>query len=199
MMKSHPHPGRSVHKLLRLIPLVALLAACDDPFGPRFWSPAAETVALFSISRTEYTGMVSAVDLVADPVRAVPIEAPGATGNWDFALADPATGSGLVLVPAGELTGVDARSRIAVLRGVNFLDVAEAPRDTMAYSAGPVALEAGVVYVVRSRRGPCGFTTGHRYAKMLPVEIDVARGIARLAIIRNPYCDDRSLIPPPVQ
>jgi hypothetical protein len=191
------HPGRRVHKLLRLIPLVALLTACDDPFGPQFWNATPTTLSLFSVSRVEYTGMVSAVDLFVDPVRAVPIEAPGATGNWDFALVEPA-GGGMVLVPVDELTGVNSRARIAVLRNVNFLDVLEAPRDTAAYTAGPVVLETGVVYIVRSRRGPCGFSTGHRYAKMLPVEIDAVRGIARLAIVRNPYCDDRSLIPPPI-
>jgi hypothetical protein len=197
-MSLNLHSGRAVHRLLRLIPLLALVAACDDPYGPRFWSGVPETLTLYSVTRVEYTGMVSAVDLAVDPVGAVPIEAPGATGNWDFMLADRQDGPGLVMVPAVEIAGFTSRARIAVLRGVNFLDVVEAPRDTAAYSAAPVPLEEGVVYVVRSRRATCGFTSGHRYAKMLPVEIDAERGVARLAIVRNPYCDDRALIPPAV-
>jgi hypothetical protein len=74
--------------------------------------------------------------------------------------------------------------------------VTEAPRDTAAYSQSPVQLRTDVVYVLRSRRAPCGFTSGHRYAKMQPIELDHARGIYRFAVVRNPYCDDRALVPP---
>jgi hypothetical protein len=187
--------GRAVHRLLRIIPLVVLVAACDDPYGPRFWSAAPVEVKVYSVSRLEYTGLPSAIDLVGDPVRSLPIEVPGATGNWDFLLADQQ--GGLVLVPAAELDNV-TRSRIAVLRNVDFLDVREAPRDTALYSAGPVPLEEGVVYILRSRRSACGFTSGYRYAKALPVNVNAANGTAVLAIVRNPYCDDRSFIPPDV-
>jgi hypothetical protein len=189
--------GRAVHRLLRIIPLVVLVAACDDPYGPRFWNAVPVEVPVYSVSRLEYTGLPSAIDLVMDPVRSLPIEIPGATGNWDFLLADRQGGEGLVLVPAAELDN-QSRSRIAVLRNVDFLDVREAPRDTALYSAGAVPLEEGVVYVFRSRRSPCGFTTGFRYAKALPVNVDVVNGTAVLAIVRNPYCDDRSFVPPDV-
>jgi hypothetical protein len=188
--------GRAVHRLLRIIPLVALFAACQDPYGPRFWSAAPVEVGLYSVSRLEYTGLPSALDVVSDPVRGVAIEVAGATGNWDLVLAD-GQASGLVLLPAAEIDN-QSRARIAVLRNVDFLDVREAPRDTALYSAGPVPLETGVIYVVRSRRGPCGFTTGYRYAKMMPVGVDHASGLARFAVVRNPYCDDRSFVPPDI-
>jgi hypothetical protein len=85
---------------------------------------------------------------------------------------------------------------MAVLEGRDFLELREAPRDTALYTAGPVPLRTGVVYVVRSRRAQCGFSTGQRYAKMMAAEVDVERGTAQLAIVRNPFCDDRALVPP---
>jgi hypothetical protein len=187
--------GKAVQKLRLFIPLLALaVAACDDPFGPQIWSATPYTLTVYSASRAEYTGLVSAFDLTSDPVLPISIEAPGATGNWDFVLIEQQ--NGLALLPGGALEGLVSRARIGVIEGRDFLTVAEAPRDTAAYSAGPVALRTGVVYVMRSRRSNCGFTTGHRYAKMQVLEVDQARGVAHMAIVRNPYCDDRSLVPP---
>lgn len=193
-MKPPPRTGRAVYRHLRLIPLVAVLAACNDGFGPQFWDPTPVNVTLYSASRPDYTGFVSAVDLASSPVTAIAIEAPGATNAWDFLLA--LEQGALSLVPAGTMPGINSRAGIAVLEGVDFIDVVEAPRDTALYSTAPVLLRPGVVYVVRSRRTACGYSSAHRYAKMLPVEIDEERGIARLAIVRNPYCDNRALVPP---
>lgn len=187
--------GRAVQKLRLLVVLMALsTAACEDPYGPRAWNPAPSTLLLYSASRVEYTGMVSAFDLASDPVMPLAIEAPGATGNWDFVLVDQP--GGLALAPAGALDGLTARARIGVIEGRAFLDVREAPRDTAAYGTSPQPLRTGVVYVMRSRRSNCGFTTGVRYAKLQLLELDQARGTASMAIVRNPYCDDRSLVPP---
>ena len=82
----------------------------------------------------------------------------------------------------------------------------QAPRDSTAsawpplsapYSVEPVPLVAGDVYIVRSRRASCGgVSSGYRYAKLRPVEINVAAGTYTFEIVRNPYCDDRSFVPP---
>lgn len=183
-----------MQKQLRMIPLVVLLTACSDPFGMRVWDPTPTTLTLYSVSRAEYIGFASAVDLIPEPVFAVAIEEPGATGSWDFVVSE--NNGTLNLVPAGSFTGIASRARITVIEGVDFLDVVQAPRDTLLYTAEPVPLRTGVVYVVRSRRGACGLTTGHRFAKMLASEIDAVRGIVQLAITRNPSCDDRALVPP---
>jgi hypothetical protein len=187
--------GRTLRSL-RILPLAAvfMLAACDDPFGPQLWNANPRELTLYSASRVEYTGMVSALDLASDPVAAIAIEAPGATGNWDVVLVDQ--GGTLALAPAGYFSGVSARSAIATIQNRAFIDVTEAPRDTAAYSQAPVPLRTDVVYVIRSRRAACGFTAGYRYAKVQPIEIDQQRGIFRFAIVRNPYCDDRALVPP---
>jgi hypothetical protein len=185
-------------KLKRYIPmLVLLLAACDDPFGPGSWIAVQDTLTMYSASRAQYVGMGSAVDAVTDPVTVLPIEVPGATGNWDFALIEQ--GGSLLLAPAGSFTGLeDNRSRIAVLEGQSFASVEEAPSDTARYSAAPVVARTGVVYVLRTRKAGCGLTSGYRYAKMQAVEVDGVRGIFRFFITRNPYCDDRSLVPPDI-
>jgi hypothetical protein len=192
-MNHNPLQGRSVQKLLLLIPLVALVAACSDPFGNRPWDPSPVTLALYSAARTEYVGLSSAVDLTPQTVFAVSVDAPGATGSWDFALTE--VNGVLHLVPAGTFTGLASRARISVVEGIPIEDVVRAPRDTLLYTADPVPLRTDVVYVVRSRRSSCGLTTGHRYAKMQAEAVDEDRGTARLAIVRNPYCDDRALVP----
>jgi hypothetical protein len=182
-----------VKKLLLAI-CVPLVAACDDGLGPQFWDATPDTVLILSSSRPEYIGLVSAVDVTASPVTPLPIEAAGVTGQWDFMLADQ--GDGMVLLPASVVPAIGSRARIAVLLNQNFDDVREAPRDTVDFSASAVPLRPDAVYVVRSRLANCGFSNGYRYAKLKPVEINVPRGLFRFAIVRNPFCDDRSFVPP---
>ncbi|HSJ24995.1 MAG TPA: hypothetical protein VK929_10025 [Longimicrobiales bacterium] len=186
-----------MHRLLRYIPLAAVLvlAACDDPFGPQPWNPNPVEITLYSASRPAYIGLVSALDLATDPVGTIAIEAPGATGQWDVVLVDGP--GGLSLAPASSFEGLSSMAAIATLEGQAFIDVEEAPRESAAYSTEPVLLRTDVIYIIRSRRAPCGFTTGPRYAKVQPIEIDEEQGIFRFAILRNPFCDDRALVPPP--
>lgn len=190
-------PGIAVRRLYSWIPLVAVLtvAACDDPFGPQLWDGTPATMTLYSASRAEYVGLASALDVVSQPVTPVSIEAPGAMGNWDFVLLDGP--DGLMFSSASEaFEGAPTGARIAVIRNTSFVDVTEAPADTAAYTRGAIPLETGVVYVIRSRRSGCGFTSGVRYAKVQPIEVDPARGTFRFAVVRNPYCEVRSLVPP---
>jgi hypothetical protein len=187
--------GNAVHRLKFFLPVLVLaLGACDDGFGPGFWVARADTLTMYSASRVEYVGFRSALDIVTEPVVVLPIEAPGLTGNWDVALIDDA--AGLSLVPASAFEGLTSRARIAVVTGVGFDELTEAPRDTTLYSAEPVRLQQNGVYVIRSRRSSCGLGSGYRYAKLKPVDINVDAGTLRFAIIRNPYCDDRSFVPP---
>jgi hypothetical protein len=194
----HRITGRIVHRLKRLIPLAVLIvAACDDPFGPQRWDATPDTVTLFSASRAEYIGRVSAVDIVSQPfVSPLPIEAPGLTGNWDFALTD--SDGGLSLVPASAFAGLESRARIGVLPNSTLEEVMQAPRDTTEFGVAALPLVAGSVYIVRSRRASCfgGSASGFRYAKLRPVEINVAAGTFRFEIVRNPICDNRSFVPP---
>jgi hypothetical protein len=172
-----------------------LLTACDDGLGPAFWSDLPDTLVIHSASRTEYVGLVSAVDITADPVTPLPIEVAGLTNNWDFTLVDQ--GGTLALAPSAIVPGgTTSRARVMMVLGQTLESITEAPRDTTMFFASPVVLRADAVYIIRSRRSSCGFSTGVRYAKLKPVEINVPRGTLRFAIVRNPYCDDRALVPP---
>jgi len=55
-----------------------------------------------------------------------------------------------------------------------------------------------IEYVIRSRREACGAFggTGVRYAKMKALALDAMAGSFRFEVVRNPYCNDRRLIPP---
>jgi hypothetical protein len=58
-----------------------------------------------------------------------------------------------------------------------------------------VAVEVGQVYAIRSRRfsqygGPCAL-----YGKLSPISIDPEEGVLRFEIVRNPNCNDRSMVP----
>jgi hypothetical protein len=173
--------------------LAAVQAACDDPFGPRFWSGVPDTTLIYSSSRAEYVGRASAFDFIE--LQGLPIELPGITGQWDVALAD--ANGGLALVPAGEFAGISSRAGIAVFPNAELDDIAAAPRDTAAFSTAAVMLDPTTVYVIRTRRAQCGFgSTGFRYAKMRPITIDVQAGTLSFEVVRNPYCNDRSLVPP---
>jgi hypothetical protein len=189
------NPRRPVRTLRYLVlALAATQLACDDPFGPRLWSAAPDTAFIYSSSRAEYIGRVSSFDIVE--LRPVRIEVPGATGQWDFALAD---GNGaLELVPAGELSGgLPSSAAIAIFPNQQLEDITAAPRDTALFRSTAVAVEPNTIYVIRSRRAPCGFgTAGFFYAKMRAVDIDVERGTLRFEVVRNPFCNDRALVPP---
>ncbi|MGH7446212.1 MAG: hypothetical protein ACRELT_01540 [Longimicrobiales bacterium] len=187
-----------MHRLKRLLPLAVLIvAACDDPFGPAVWDATPDTVLIFSASRGEYVGRPSAVDITVTPfVAALPIESPAVTGNWDIVLTDDE--SGLALAPSSAFAGLESRARVGVLPGRSLDEVTEAPRDTTAFTVEPLPLRAGDVYVVRSRRATCpgGVSAGFIYAKLRAVEINVAAGTFRFEIVRNPFCNNRSFVPP---
>jgi hypothetical protein len=52
------------------------------------------------------------------------------------------------------------------------------------------------VYVIKSRTASCALTAGPIYAKLKPVQIDVANGVFKFTYVDNPNCNDRSLVAP---
>ena len=171
--------------------LLVGLAACDDPFVAR-WDNVPDTVRLYSLARPE-PNLPSGFGFWEKVT--VQIETPGSTGRWDIAL-DTENGS-LVLKPPGAL-GISARAGIVTLGPVPFDEVREAPGDTLLYEVDdPVTVTAGTVYIIRTNRrtGNFGSSCVH-YAKMEPVAIDAAGGELQFRFVRNPLCNDRSLVPP---
>jgi len=172
---------------------LASLAACGDNFGPQFWDPTPDSTVIYSLSRPEYLGMPSAYDIVS--LRRVVIEVAGETGNWDFALGEDA--GSFKLYPSGTFPGITSRAAIATTTAATLEELTRAPGDTAAYSREPVAINVGTVYAVRSRTASCsGFGSGTHYGKFQVLSIDAAAGMVQLAAVRNPYCNNRDLIPP---
>lgn len=176
---------------LALLSVPLLTAACDDDITQE-WVAQPDTIELFSVSRTELLGENSAYDFI-DGVP-LPIEAPGVSGRWDMAVVD--LNDGLALIPASAFSGLDSRAGIANLGNRVLEEVREAPADTAAFKRTAVPAQLSTVYVVRSRRESCGFTSGVRYAKLEIISIDKAAGSLKFRTIVNPYCNDRKLIPP---
>ncbi|HEX6559521.1 MAG TPA: hypothetical protein VF021_08660 [Longimicrobiales bacterium] len=174
-----------------VLTVAVALAACNDGLGPQPWDATPDTVSLYTASRPDLLGLPSGYDFVnLTPVR---VEANSAAGNWDVVL----TGQGpMQMVPAGAFQGQTSRAGIATITNQGFDALAKAPTDTAAFSAQPVTLAEGGVYVVRSRRAPCSFSTAVHYAKVLVLRVDAASGLVRMAVVRNPYCNDRSFVPP---
>ena len=137
------------------------------------------------------------VDFAGEPPFALPVESQTTIGNWDVALMD--FEGGLALVPAVYFPGhTSSRARISVVTGTAFPDVERASSDSADYTAQPVPVRANEVYVVRSRAARCidGTGGGVHYAKLRAIEIDVAAGRLRFETVNNPFCTQRSFIPP---
>lgn len=180
-------------RFLLILILAASSAACDDDLGLEPWNATPDTVSLFSLSRPDLIGLPSGYDFVGR--RQIELEAPGSAGSWDVALGG--TASQLVLIPAASFQGQGtSRAAIATITSQSFSALLEAPDDTSRYSTEPVPITTGGVYVIRTRRAACGFSTAVRFGKIHAVNVDPALGKATFAVVVNPYCNDRSFVPP---
>lgn len=169
----------------------ATLAGCSDPFQLN-WTQQPDTVTLFSLARPELN-LESGFDLVRR--RAVTIQQPGQTGNWDFVL--DTQGGQLVMSPP-RVFGIDSDAQIAVFAGQRFDQIFEAPEDTASYVGDvPVPLELGTTYVFQTHVGQDSFGQScHFFSKLEPLEINVTLGTLRFVYDTNPLCEDLELIPP---
>jgi len=178
-----------------LLACVPLLGGCDDPFGPLDWDATPDTATIWSASRVGLVGQPAAFDfaLGTGPVY---IESATATNAWDVVLVDAA--GRLALAPASYFGGQGLRSAISVVPNSTLEAVTRAPSDSSSYLRTPVPLEAGTVYVIRTRTDVCegGYSTGTRYAKLRPVTIDQQAGSFTFEVVRNPYCSNRDFTPP---
>jgi hypothetical protein len=186
-------------RILCSLAIAALVfsTGCNDNFGPTDWSAAPDTVDLFSLSRADYQGLPAGYDILSGRHgQRVAIETPGASGNWDFALIE-ADGQ-LMLMPAGALRDLSNGAAIGLLEGETFESVTKVPGDPSRYQDSvAVPLEAGHAYAVRSRHYYAyGGQACSLYGKLSPISIDLAKGELRFEVVRNPNCNDRSMIPP---
>jgi len=172
------------------LPMFGLVACGDDPFETQ-WASDIDTVTLFSIQREEI-GLPAGFDF---PGRTpVVIENATAAGTWDVAVTDD--GTTFSLLPSTAL-GVQSRVGIATVPGLAFEDVTRAPADTAVYVGdGPVPMEIGTTYAIRSRE-VSGFF-GQRcvyYSKIQPIAVDLVERTLEFFYEASPACNDRNLVP----
>jgi len=184
--------GLGPASLLALLVLSVALSACGgDPFAFP-WTSRPDTVLLYSLARPELN-LEAAYDF-HNELR-IRVEAANATGSWDIAL--DTRGGQLVLLPPGAL-GITSKASVAVIPGLSFADVLDAPEDTAAYTrSAAVPVEMGTVYVVKTAQSPGIFGTScSYYAKLEPLVIDVEGGTLTFIVVASPVCNSRRLIPP---
>ena len=168
------------------------LTGCGENIFEQTWTVArVDTVLIYSLARPELN-LPSAFDFVER--RLVKIQAAGATGSWDL-LLDTQDGQLVFLLPGA--LNITSETLILAMPEMAFDDVLRAPKDTTLYTRdGPVPVETGTVYVLRTHKGPnrfgllCVF-----YGKIQPLVIEPAYGTVQFAYDVNRLCDDRALIP----
>lgn len=173
---------------LIILAATTTVAACDT-FEPT-WFAVPDTPVLHSLARTEFIGLPSAYDFIAQ--RPVIVELPKNQDPYDFDIAVTEIDGDFHVLPAGMFEGFPIQPGIAVdSSGIEFDDMDRAPRDGYVTDR-PIPLRAGWVYAVQTRRD---FRGCNMYGKFVVVDLDAA-GIVELRAIRNPLCNDRNLVPP---
>ena len=179
-----------------VLPLIAVLAACDDPAGFRL-DPIIVTDTVELAAPTAASALPSALDIISFPGQRLigggrfPERAEDAE-QWDVAVR--MRNGSLVLLPAAAAgLGSPSLARAMVTRPItdrSFDAVREAPGRSSFVSDSAVALQPGSVYVVRSREvSRCSW-----YAKLEPLQINAAAGTVRLRVVTNERCGDPRLV-----
>jgi hypothetical protein len=183
--------------IVAAIPLALLFAACDST-GTDF-DPLIATDTIELAAPTAGSGLPSAVDITALSGFIVggryPEEISDA-GEWDLALR--LVGGELQFVPAGSIGILDpgGRSRAGItqpLTGRSFESVTQAPNQGSFVTDRGVPVRVGEVYAARSRLTLCLSSAVEQYAKLQPLEVDLAAQRVRFRIQTNSRCADQRL------
>jgi hypothetical protein len=180
------------------IPLALLFAACDSTdttFDPVLVVDTVEIAA-----PTAGSGLPTAVDITAlsgfDIIGGRYPEELRDAGEWDFALR--LVNGELQFVPAGAIGVMDigGRSRAGItapLSGRTFESVTQAPNQAAFITDHGVTARVGEVYAARSRLVLCGASAVEQYAKLQPLEVDLAAQRVRFQILTSARCADQRL------
>jgi hypothetical protein len=175
--------------------LVLALVACDDPAFRIDPILVSDTVEVFAPTAAN-AGRPTALDITSMqfliqgarfPERASDAE------QWDFAVR--LRNGELTLVPAS-VVGLTSRAALAgPLAAQTFEEVREAPAASTFSTDSTVVMRQGRVYVARSRVAGGAFGGAcTQYAKLQPLEVDVAAGRLLLRITTNERCGDLRLV-----
>lgn len=173
---------------LAVLPLVAALSACDDPFGSGLEAIRVDSLTLASVNGP--SAFATAVDVAVANSPAFP-ERPSQAGAWDVQLRQ--TGSTFFLVPN---PGNGTYRGAGLLKTSRTLDdPGDAPRDSDDYTRTQVAVAAGDVFYVQSRQQnpQCGTLPKYGILKVISTVAD--SGVAHIAVRSNQSCNDERLDP----
>ena len=185
-------------RLFLALSFAVALGACNDTTGIGEVTILEDTVVLAAPSAAAADTLPTALDVTVGvlggsigggrfPERVADVE------QWDLALR----------VRDGELRFFPPRalgfnrgtqSRAAITRpmtGRTMDEVREAPASNQFLADSSVAVVQGAVYVVRSRPAGC---YAPFYAKIRPLEVNVAAGTVRLAVATTTPCGDLRLV-----
>jgi hypothetical protein len=178
------------------------LTACDDSTGVRSPQLIGDTITV-AAPLPQNANQPHALDITSSfGIRGGRFpELARDAAEWDFAVR--VQDGELVLVPAGAL-GIDVRTLPAItpaIAGETIETLREAPGQSTFIRDRAVAMQVGAVYAARSREflgsdfSIGGVVPCTQFAKMEPIEVDVAAGILRIYIITNENCSDLRLAP----
>lgn len=177
--------------LLVGLPVLATLAACDDPVTRQPVLLLQDTVVI--AVPVQGDARPSAIDMV----REVEVgllrfpERPEHAGHWDFALRRVDSGLALRTLDSGI-----GRPRPGIGEsGEPFEQMTAAPLSSARYVSDPVPLSEGATYYLRSRQGTQFGMACVRFGRMRVLSLDVAAGTAELALAVNDGCNDERLVP----
>jgi len=184
--------------IVAALPLALLFAACDSNNGEI--EPLLVTDTFDLAAPTAGSALPTAIDITALGGFAIvggryPEELNDA-GEWDFAVR--LVGGELQFVPAGAIGILDVggRSRAGItqpLTGRTFNSVTQAPNQAAFITDRGVTARVGEVYGARSRLILCGASAVEQYAKLQPLEVDLAAQRVRFQIVTSSICADQRL------
>lgn len=180
------------------LPLALLLGACEG--DNNLPDPLLVTDTVELTTPTSASSLPTALDASAAGGVMIPGRYPEEevdAEEWDLALRF--AGGELTFVPAGkigisDLGGISSAGITQALTGTTFQGLELAPPKKDFVTDAGVALRVGNVYAVRTRLLACGLSAFENYAKIQPLEIDIAEQRVKLQIVANGQCGDRRLV-----
>ena len=178
------------------LPLALLFGGCE---GENQLQPLLATDTVELVAPTASSNLPTALD--ASAVTGFILggrypEQESHAEEWDLAVRF--VGGQLTFVPAGKIGINDAGGRSSAgitqpINGTTFEGLELAPSSSAYVTDASVVLSAGNVYAVRTRLLPCGISFVENYAKIQPLEVDLAEQRVKLQIVSNERCGDRRL------
>lgn len=180
------------------LPFALVLGACEG--NDNLPDPLLVTDTVELTTPTSSSGLPTALDAAAPGGMLRPGRYPEEERDaeeWDLALR--LSGGELTFVPAGkigisDIGGISSAGITNPITGTTFEGLKVAPASAEYVTDAGVALRVGNVHAVRTRRVACGFSAVENFAKIQPLEVNVAEQRVKLRIVTNGQCGDRRLV-----